>query len=114
MGTRYIEPQGFVFDHAAQFFTVGDSEFANLVNGWIEKGLVKQWQGTVGELEAGGRFAPLPDLPARYIAANGMRPLADSILSEVIVLSLLKENLICVDFAKVLFLSWNGSTKPSF
>lgn len=82
MGTRYIDPQGFSFDHAAQFFTIGDPEFANLVNGWIEKGLVKQWHGTVGELEAGGRFAPLPDLPARYIAVKGMRSLADSILSE--------------------------------
>ena len=111
MGTRYIEPQGFIFDHAAQFFTIGDPVFANLVNGWIEKGLVKQWQGTVGELEAGGQFAPLPDLPARYIAVKGMRSLADSILSEVIVLPLLKK--ICFVFTSLKFNFLNRTASVS-
>ncbi|KAE8667501.1 Winged-helix DNA-binding transcription factor family protein [Hibiscus syriacus] len=50
MGTRFIDPQQLIFDHAAQFFTVSDSRFAELV----------------GE----------------RIGANGMRPLADSLLSE--------------------------------
>ncbi|KAL9248010.1 hypothetical protein vseg_021376 [Gypsophila vaccaria] len=84
MGTRYIEPQKFVFDHAAQFFTVTDPRFAELVDGWIEKGLVRQWHGEVGELEPGGQFAPLSASPPRYIAIHGMRSLADSILSETI------------------------------
>lgn len=85
MGTRFIEPQHFVFDHAAQFFTVGDLRFAELVNEWIEKGLVKQWHGAVGEIEPGGQFSELPASPPRYIGVNGMRSLADSLLSEVIV-----------------------------
>lgn len=88
MGTRFVEPQRYVFDHAAQFFTVSDLRYAELVNGWIEKGLVQQWKGIVGEIEAGGQFSPLPDSPTRYIGVNGMRPLADSILSEVILLAL--------------------------
>ncbi|XP_074311430.1 uncharacterized protein LOC141647217 [Silene latifolia] len=82
MGTRFIEPKNFVFDHAAQFFTVTDPSFADLVNGWIEKGLVRQWHGTVGELEPGGQFVELPASPPRYIAVHGMRVLADTILSE--------------------------------
>lgn len=86
MGTRIIEPQHFAFDHAAQFFTVSDLRFAELVNGWIDKGIVQQWRGTVGEVEPGGQFSPLPASPPRYIGVNGMRPLADSILSEVICL----------------------------
>lgn len=83
MGTRIIDPQPLVFDHAAQFFTVSDPMFAELVDGWSKKGLVRHWQGTIGDLEAGGQFTPLPSSPPRYIAVNGMRPLADSILSQV-------------------------------
>ena len=40
MGTRVIDPQQLIFDHAAQFFTVSDSQFAELVDYWLEKGLV--------------------------------------------------------------------------
>lgn len=84
MGTRIIDPQPLIFDHAAQFFTASDPQFAELVQGWSERGLVSQWTGAVGELEAGGRFSPLPSSsPPRFIAPNGMRLLADSILSQV-------------------------------
>ncbi|XP_022863718.1 uncharacterized protein LOC111383785 [Olea europaea var. sylvestris] len=82
MGTRKIHPEGLIFDHAAQFFTVTDPKFAEMVDDWSRKGLVRQWQGIIGELEVGGRFAPLPTSPPRYIGVNGMRPLADSILSQ--------------------------------
>ncbi|GFY81196.1 FAD/NAD(P)-binding oxidoreductase family protein [Actinidia rufa] len=82
MGTRIFDPQPLIFDHAAQFFTVSDHRFAELVAGWSEKGLVSQWQGIIGELEQGGQFVPLPSTPPRYIGVNGMRPLADSILSQ--------------------------------
>ncbi|KAL3632226.1 hypothetical protein CASFOL_025210 [Castilleja foliolosa] len=83
MGTRTIDPQPLTFDHAAQFFTVTDPDFAEMVDLWSKSGLVRQWHGSVGELKAGGCFDPLPPLPPRYVAVNGMRPLADSILSEV-------------------------------
>lgn len=82
MGTRVFEAERLIFDHAAQYFTVSDPRFSELVDKWMEKGLVSQWQGAVGELEAGGQFVPLPSTPPRYIGVNGMRPLADSILSE--------------------------------
>ncbi|XP_052194781.1 LOW QUALITY PROTEIN: uncharacterized protein LOC127802796 [Diospyros lotus] len=82
MGTRKIDPQPLIFDHAAQFFTVSDPGFAKLVDGWSEKGLVREWRGTIGELEVGGQFVPLPSSPPRYVGVNGMRPLADSILSQ--------------------------------
>lgn len=82
MGTRIIDPHPLVFDHAAQFFTVSDSWFAELVDYWLKKGLVQEWQGVIGELDFGGRFVPLPSSPPRYVGVNGMRPLADSLLSE--------------------------------
>ncbi|KAI7737404.1 hypothetical protein M8C21_016378 [Ambrosia artemisiifolia] len=80
MGTRYIDEM--VFDHAAQFFTVSNSVFRELVDEWSQKGLVRQSQGVIGELEAGGHFFPFLSSPPRYIAVNGMRTLADSILSQ--------------------------------
>ncbi|XP_042486732.1 renalase [Macadamia integrifolia] len=90
MGTRVIDQQPLIFDHAAQFFTVGDSRFAELVDGWLEKGLVQQWQGLIGELEVGGRFVSLPSLCPRYIGVNGMRPLADSILSQTSMVNVMR------------------------
>lgn len=86
MGTRIIDPQPLVFDHAAQFFTASDSWFSELVDCWLEKGLVQEWEGMIGNLDVGGRFVPLPSSPPRYLGVNGMRPLAESLLSEVIIL----------------------------
>ncbi|KAF5739547.1 hypothetical protein HS088_TW12G00753 [Tripterygium wilfordii] len=82
MGTRVINQQPLVFDHAAQFFTVSDPQFAELVSSWLAKGLIQEWQGTIGELEVGGRFVPFPSSPSRYVGVNGMRPLGDSLLSQ--------------------------------
>ncbi|KAK9069411.1 hypothetical protein SSX86_011314 [Deinandra increscens subsp. villosa] len=80
MGTRSIDEM--VFDHAAQFFTVSNSAFCELVDEWSQKGFVRQSQGVIGELEAGGQFFPFLSSPPRYIAVNGMRTLADSLLSQ--------------------------------
>ncbi|KAH9322680.1 hypothetical protein KI387_017319, partial [Taxus chinensis] len=81
MGTRQIDPNHLVFDHAAQFFTVSDPKFKKFVDGWISKGVVKEWKGQVCKLNPGGQSIPLP--PAvRYIGTDGMRPLADSMLSQ--------------------------------
>ncbi|XP_077239160.1 FAD/NAD(P)-binding oxidoreductase family protein isoform X2 [Tasmannia lanceolata] len=82
MGTRFVDSERLIFDHAAQFFTVSDSHVLELVDGWVEKGLVREWRGLIGELEAGGYFVPIPSSSKRYIGVNGMRPVADSILSQ--------------------------------
>ncbi|KAK7397320.1 hypothetical protein VNO78_18488 [Psophocarpus tetragonolobus] len=81
LGTRVVHPDPLKFDHAAQFFTVSDSRFAEIVNAWMEKGLVRRWQGTVGELHSGGRFLPSPH-PPKFVATNGMRFLPHSLLSQ--------------------------------
>ncbi|XP_040385778.1 renalase isoform X2 [Oryza brachyantha] len=86
MATRAVaagdaqQQQELVFDHAAQFFTVSDERFQRLVDEWIGKGLVREWRGLIGELDAGGHFRPIPSSTPRYIGVNGMRPLADAIL----------------------------------
>lgn len=81
MGTRIVHPKPLIFDHAAQFFTANDSRFAELVSSWLENGLIRAWDGTIGELEAGGQLVPLSSSCTRYVGVNGMRPLADSLLS---------------------------------
>lgn len=78
MGTTMICPQPLIFGHAAQFITVNYSRFRLLVNGWLEIGLVRPWEGVIGELEEGYRFTPFPSLPPRYIGVNGLHPLSDS------------------------------------
>lgn len=82
MGTRTVDPS-MIFDHAAQFFTVSNPLFSELVDDWSHKGYVRESLGVIGELEAGGDFLPFPSSPPRYIAINGMRTLADSLLSQV-------------------------------
>uniref|UniRef100_A0A0E0JBZ7 Amine oxidase domain-containing protein n=1 Tax=Oryza nivara TaxID=4536 RepID=A0A0E0JBZ7_ORYNI len=89
MATRAIaaagdqQQQQLVFDHAAQFFTASDERFKRVVDEWMDKGLVREWGGLIGELDAGGHFRPMPSSsPPRYIGVDGMRPLADAILPE--------------------------------
>uniref|UniRef100_A0A0D9Y147 Amine oxidase domain-containing protein n=1 Tax=Leersia perrieri TaxID=77586 RepID=A0A0D9Y147_9ORYZ len=86
MATRTVaagdEQHQLMFDHAAQFFTASDERFQRLVDGWIDKGLVREWGGLIGELESGGHFRPLPSSTPRYIGVDGMRPLADAILPQ--------------------------------
>ena len=50
MRTRMIDPQPLIFDHTTQFFIVSDPQFAKLVDGWLEKNLVQQWQSMIGKL----------------------------------------------------------------
>lgn len=58
MDDYFLPPQ--IFDHAAQYFTVTDPRFEQLVNGWLAEGAVKEWKGTVGRLTKGALTA-LPE-----------------------------------------------------
>ncbi|KAJ9557451.1 hypothetical protein OSB04_012065 [Centaurea solstitialis] len=95
MGTRMIDPS-MIFDHAAQFFTVSNPLFSELVDDWSRKGYVRESVGVIGELEAGGDFVPFPSSPPRYIAVNGMRTLADSLLSQLETLFVFQSSLVNV------------------
>ena len=75
MATRFFDGgEQLVFDHAAQFFTASDERFQRLVDEWLDSGLVREWSGLVGELEAGGRFRPIPSLTPRYIGGEWDAP----------------------------------------
>ncbi|OQU79505.1 hypothetical protein SORBI_3008G153200 [Sorghum bicolor] len=91
MATRFVDGgEQLVFDHAAQFFTASDERFQSMVDEWLDRGLVREWSGLVGELEAGGRFRAIPSLTPRYIGVNGMRPLADAMLPETDMIKVLR------------------------
>ncbi|KAJ0080050.1 hypothetical protein Patl1_23267 [Pistacia atlantica] len=116
MGTRIIDPQPLIFDHAAQFFTVSDSRFGQLVDGWLERGLVRRWEGMIGELEVGGRFVPFPSSPPRYVGINGMRPLADSLLTQTSLVNVVRPCWISKlePFNGMWHLSENGKPRGQF
>jgi predicted NAD/FAD-dependent oxidoreductase len=72
-----------VFDHAAQYFTVSDPVFQKMVDQWESEGLVKVWDGRVGNLRKGGQFTPLPGHERKYVGTEGMMGLADRLGEKV-------------------------------
>ena len=66
MATRRV--RGGTFDHGAQFFTVRDDRFSNLVDGWLESGAAAEWAR--GFADAEGK--PNEDGHPRYRGAAGM------------------------------------------
>ncbi|GAY56011.1 hypothetical protein CUMW_168530 [Citrus unshiu] len=79
MGTRMIGPQPLIFDHAAQFFTVNDSRFHELVDGWLERGLVRPWEGVIGELETSMVSIVRPCWISNLEPFNGMWHLSENV-----------------------------------
>ena len=85
MGTRHIAQLNgspLVFEHGAQYFTATDPSFKKLVNQWLDEGAVREWNGVVGTLEKGGNFTESQPC-TKYVATDGMRLLADHLLSKV-------------------------------
>ncbi len=66
MATRRVG--GGTFDHGAQFFTVREERFRELVEGWIESGVVEEWSR--GFADSGGQRNE--DGHPRYKGSEGM------------------------------------------
>lgn len=64
-----------VFDTGAQFFTVRDTRFQGLLDGWMSQGLAAQW----GNGFAGGDLRVQPDGHPRYRALPYMRALCETL-----------------------------------
>lgn len=58
------------FDHGAQYFTVRDPVFRDLVHGWISDGTVQEWKPRIGTLRQ-GTWVEQPGGP-RYVGVPGM------------------------------------------
>ena len=74
------------FDHGAQFFRADTLRFQERVAEWIERGFVKEWDGTftsdVQDRGAGDErgFFGLPSRPPFYVGADGMRSVINGVL----------------------------------
>ena len=76
MATRRITtPDGAtaIFDHGAQFFTVRDPVFGELVSDWVAQGVVREWCRGFGN----------DDGHPRYVANNGMTALAKNLARDL-------------------------------
>ncbi|GAQ83486.1 hypothetical protein KFL_001500160 [Klebsormidium nitens] len=85
LATRHISTPGgqsLVFDHAAQYFTVSDPIVQKMVDQWEAEGLVRVWDGSVGNLKR-GQFTPLPGEQPKYLGVDGMMGLADRLGEKV-------------------------------
>lgn len=71
--TRHNEPLH--FDHGAQYFTVRDQRFRQLVESWRAVGLVAPWLGRIAEIVVGSISAK-EDGIERMVAVPGMSSLA--------------------------------------
>lgn len=60
------------FDHGAQFFTVREERFREIVDGWLERGVVAEWSR--GFARPDGVYAP--DGYPRYRGSAGMAAIA--------------------------------------
>ena len=52
MSTRR-SPEGYHFDHGAQYFTVREERFRRYVDSWAAEGLVARWEGRICVLRRG-------------------------------------------------------------
>lgn len=67
-----------MFDHSAQYFTVSDPRFANIVSFLHKQGAVKEWNGKIGHLKA-GKFTEDASLTQAFIGADGMMSIPNSL-----------------------------------
>lgn len=68
MSTR-VQRDGLAFDHGAQYFTVRDERFGQVVEDWIRRGLAAPWEGRITSL--GGERGSPPER-RRIVGTPGM------------------------------------------
>ena len=70
MSTRR-SPEGYHFDHGAQYFTVREERFRRYVDSWAAEGLVARWEGRICVLRR-GEVAEKGEPLARFVGIPGM------------------------------------------
>lgn len=74
MASRWID--GRIVDSGASYFTARDTDFRQVVDDWLARGLVRQWTTRFPVIDSPSRTisAPVPG-PLRYAAPHGIRSL---------------------------------------
>lgn len=71
------------FDHGCQFFRADTDRFQTLVNEWIDKGYVSEWNGDFrSSIKKEHEFFGLPSTPPFYVPVDGMQTLSTNILTD--------------------------------
>ena len=71
------------FDHGCQFFRADTDRFKKIVNEWIEKDYVSEWNGDFrSSIKQEHEFFGLPSTPPFYVSNFGMQTLSKNILSD--------------------------------
>jgi predicted NAD/FAD-dependent oxidoreductase len=81
MSTRRMEVGGyrFKFDHGAQFFTVRDAEFKEIVSNWVKQGLVIPWHEEIPHQDYS-----TPKQSARFVSTAGMSALVKDLTQDLL------------------------------
>jgi predicted NAD/FAD-dependent oxidoreductase len=69
-------------DHGGQYFTARDSRFATTVAVWVERGLVREWQGRIVGIEDGRRTLKSRDV-IRYVGVPENNSVAAHLASDL-------------------------------
>jgi len=78
-----INGQLHTFDHSAQYFTVSDHRFANIVSFLHQKDAIKQWKGPVGHLRNDGKFRANAEPHQAFVGTDGMKSIPECLASLV-------------------------------
>ena len=68
----------YLFNHGAQYFTVNNPLFWNIVSAWQTDGFVRSWDGWIVELQK-GQVTNSDLATQRFIGVPGMQTLADNL-----------------------------------
>ena len=100
MATRRLEDKGetATFDHGAQFFTARDEKFQDMVRGWCENGLAREWFRGQSKAHLDGRVETDSDGHPRFCATRGMNSIAKHLAQDLDVKTA----------QRVTKLAWNG------
>lgn len=82
MATRYAGD--LVFDHGAQYFTVRDRRFADLLEPVISAGAVAPWVGPIARIEGGSVVALADPRDVHYVGVPNMNSVVKALASGVL------------------------------
>ncbi len=78
MATRFAE--GFAFDHGAQYFTIRDERFAQLLAPLLAKGTVAQWRGGIAQIADGRVTGVAEGRDVHYVGVPNMNSLPKALV----------------------------------
>lgn len=87
MSTRRGD-EGHAFDHGAQYYTVREPAFAEVVNQWETSGVTAIWHGKIVSIECGGglpgKIEAVSEETQRWVGVPGMSAICKQLAKELV------------------------------